>query len=186
MQKDGKIFAHQSYNEYYNSTHVQDCSDFCLSQNPRKIMRVNKTKDEDRTSNSTIEETTGMFAYTAYCMPKISKNSYHWAEHKPEKVTMDDIIPQIRLRLRPLIRKKLIKNFNILDMLGQPTGDGAGVEILHLSIHFREKIVKMKNLMLAEYIQQQTLVRYLKETGQLTHYPWASYHKITTTLLHIS
>ena len=62
LQRDGTIYAHNSYEEFYNSTHVQDCSNFCLKHNPKKAHTV-MTQNEDQKNNSTIEETTGRFEY---------------------------------------------------------------------------------------------------------------------------
>ena len=59
FHRDGTIYAHRSDYQYYNSTHIQDCSDYCLRHNPRKIANDHKTKNEGSQTNSTVEETTG-------------------------------------------------------------------------------------------------------------------------------
>ena len=56
------IYAHRSSDKYFpNSTHVQDCSNFCLKHNPSKMIDLEKTEDEAQEMNSTVEETTGEF-----------------------------------------------------------------------------------------------------------------------------
>ena len=77
---------------------------------------------------------------------------------KLNKVAMNDTTPPI-----PQIIKRLIKNFNTLDMEMTATHTVApivGAETLHHSSRDQWKIVKLENVFLAEYIQRQIRVRY--------------------------
>ena len=77
---------------------------------------------------------------------------------KLNKVTMNDTTRPI-----PQITKRLIKNFNILDMEMTAIYTVApivGVETLHHSNRGQWKIVKLDNVILAEYIQRRIRVRY--------------------------
>jgi len=53
----GEIYAHRSPYYSYNSTHVRECSKFCLQNNPRTIASEDQNSDPE--INSAIEETTG-------------------------------------------------------------------------------------------------------------------------------
>ena len=59
LQDDGTIATHHSRYDYYESSHVQDCYNFCLTHNPQQPASQDMTETEGRETNRTVEETTG-------------------------------------------------------------------------------------------------------------------------------
>ena len=66
LAKDERIFMHQSYYPYDENSHVQDCSNFCLTHNPHNFLTDNKIYDEVSQNNITVEETTVKFKHTVW------------------------------------------------------------------------------------------------------------------------
>ena len=57
---NGQINVHER-SHYYNDTHIEYCSNFCLNVKSRKTGGFDKTGAENRFDNSTLEVTTGQF-----------------------------------------------------------------------------------------------------------------------------
>ena len=59
-RNDGEIFVHYRYH-YYNDTHIEYCSSYCLNVKSRETEGIDDTKIENFPGNATLEVTTGQF-----------------------------------------------------------------------------------------------------------------------------